>query len=45
MRLYEAEEHRYAGGESDRIEIPQPGVRGYYSHEFYAKLERKILIF
>jgi DNA-directed RNA polymerase subunit B len=39
MRLYEAEEHRYAGGESDHIEIPQPGVRGYYSHEFYSKLE------
>jgi len=39
FRLYEAEEHRYPGGTHDSIEIPQPGIKGYYAHEFYAKLD------
>jgi len=39
FRLYEAEEHRYPGGAQDSIEIPKPGIKGYYAHEFYAKLD------
>jgi len=39
FRLYEAEEHRYPGGTYDSIEVPKPGIKGYYAQEFYSKLE------
>ncbi|RLE54622.1 MAG: DNA-directed RNA polymerase subunit B [Thermoprotei archaeon] len=38
FRTYEAEERKYPGGEEDRIEIPEPTVRGYRSPEVYAHL-------
>jgi len=39
FRLYEAEEMRYPGGISDKIEIPQPNVKDYRVPESYSKLE------
>lgn len=38
-RLYEAEERRYPGGASDKIEIPEPTVKEYRPSAYYAKLE------
>lgn len=38
MRCYEAEERKYPGGQEDRIEIPEPTVRGYRASEVYSKL-------
>lgn len=39
FRLYTTEELRYAGGQEDRIEIPDPKVLGYRGREFYSKLD------
>lgn len=39
FRMYEAEEKRYPGGEEDRVEIPDPSVRGYRTSEAYRHLE------
>ncbi|MEM1620093.1 MAG: DNA-directed RNA polymerase subunit B [Fervidicoccaceae archaeon] len=39
FRLYVAEERKYPGGQEDRIEIPEPGVRGYRGLEYYRKLD------
>lgn len=38
-REYSTEELRYAGGQMDRIEIPEPSVRGYRGRENYALLD------
>uniref|UniRef100_A0A7J3ZKR5 DNA-directed RNA polymerase subunit beta n=1 Tax=Fervidicoccus fontis TaxID=683846 RepID=A0A7J3ZKR5_9CREN len=39
FRLYTAEERKYPGGQEDRIEIPEPGVRGFRGLELYKKLD------
>ncbi|MEM4682577.1 MAG: DNA-directed RNA polymerase subunit B [Ignisphaera sp.] len=39
FRLYATEELRYAGGQEDRIEIPDTKVLGYRGKEVYSKLE------
>ncbi len=38
-REYSAEELKYAGGQMDRIEIPDPGVRGYKGRDNYKLLD------
>jgi len=39
FRCYEGYEKRYPGGQMDRFEIPEKGVRGYRSDEAYKILE------
>ncbi len=39
FREYSTEELRYAGGQMDKIEIPEPSVRGYRGRENYALLD------
>lgn len=39
FRLYSTEELKYAGGQEDRIEIPDPKVLGYRGKEAYTKLD------
>lgn len=39
FREYSTEERKYLGGQEDRIEIPDPGVRGYKGRDNYALLE------
>ncbi|AAB99044.1 DNA-directed RNA polymerase, subunit B' (rpoB1) [Methanocaldococcus jannaschii DSM 2661] len=39
FRTYDACERRYPGGQMDRFEIPDKGVRGYRSEECYRYLE------
>nr|WP_152416278.1 DNA-directed RNA polymerase subunit B [Methanocaldococcus villosus] len=39
FRTYDACERRYPGGQMDRFEIPDKGVRGYRSEEDYKKLD------
>ena len=39
FRTYVAEERKYAGGEEDRIEIPDPKVLGYRGRDSYLKLD------
>ncbi len=39
FRLYSTEELKYAGGQEDRIEIPDPKVLGYRGKESYMKLD------
>lgn len=38
-RTYKAEERKYAGGQEDRITIPEKDVRGYRSEEIYSHLD------
>ncbi|NHJ02185.1 MAG: DNA-directed RNA polymerase subunit B [Candidatus Heimdallarchaeota archaeon] len=38
FRSYVAEEKKYLGGQEDRFEIPQKGVRGYRAKEVYRHL-------
>jgi len=38
-RIYEAECLQYLGGLRDRIEIPEPGIRGYRGEQYYRYLE------
>ena len=38
-RIYEAECLQYLGGLRDRIEIPEPGIRGYRGEQYYRFLE------
>ncbi len=44
FRLYSTEERKYAGGQEDRIEKPNPGVRGYKGLALYSKLNEDGLI-
>ncbi len=39
FRLYSTVEYKYPGGQEDRIEIPQPHVKGYRGPKAYEKLE------
>ena len=39
FREYTTEELRYAGGQMDKIEIPEPSVRGYRGRENYMTLD------
>ncbi|MEM2500085.1 MAG: DNA-directed RNA polymerase subunit B, partial [Sulfolobales archaeon] len=39
FREYITEELRYAGGQMDKIEIPEPSVRGYRGRENYSLLD------
>ncbi len=39
FRVYTTEERKYPGGQEDRIEIPEPGVRGYKGKDAYSKLD------
>ncbi|MGB9726135.1 MAG: DNA-directed RNA polymerase subunit B [Fervidicoccaceae archaeon] len=38
-RLYVTEEKKYPGGQEDKIEIPESGVKGYRGVEIYRKLD------
>ncbi len=39
FRSYEASERRYPGGQEDKFQIPEKGVRGYRSEESYRHLD------
>ncbi len=39
FRSYEASERKYPGGQEDRFEIPEKGVRGYRSESAYRHLD------
>ncbi|BCU67313.1 DNA-directed RNA polymerase subunit B [Sulfolobales archaeon HS-7] len=39
FRLYSTEELKYAGGQEDKIQAPEPGVSGYKGKEYYRNLE------
>ena len=39
FRSYEAVERRYPGGQEDKFEVPEKGVRGYRSEESYRHLD------
>ena len=43
-RVYEAETRTYSAGDRDRIERPDPNLRGYRGDEFYVHLEEDGLI-
>lgn len=44
FRSYEATERRYPGGQEDRFEIPEKGVRGYRSERDYRHLDEDGII-
>jgi len=44
-RTYEVEAKRYIGGESDRLGIPEPSVRGYRGEQYYRALDYDGLAF
>jgi DNA-directed RNA polymerase subunit B len=44
FRCYEVEEKRYPGGEVDRIEVPDPSVRGYRVADAYKLLDEDGII-
>ncbi len=44
FRLYTTEERKYPGGQEDRIEIPEAGVRGYKGRQAYEKLSEDGII-
>jgi DNA-directed RNA polymerase subunit B len=44
FRCYEVEEKRYPGGEVDRIEVPDPSVRGYRVADTYKLLDEDGII-
>ena len=39
FRSYEASERRYPGGQEDKFEVPEKGVKGYRSEESYRNLD------
>ncbi len=39
FRLYSAEEIKYPGGQEDKIEKPEEGLKGYKGKEYYALLD------
>ncbi len=39
FRLYTAEERKYPGGQEDKLEVPEPGVKGFRGLELYSKLD------
>ncbi len=39
FRSYEASERRYPGGQEDKFEVPEKGVKGYRSEESYKNLD------
>jgi len=39
FRLYSTEEKKYPGGQEDKIEVPESGVKGYRGIEIYRKLD------
>jgi DNA-directed RNA polymerase subunit B len=39
FRLYSAEEIKYPGGQEDKIQLPEPGVRGYKGSDYYKSLD------
>ena len=41
FRTYDAEERKYPGGEVDKFEIPERGVRGFKSAESYRLLSEE----
>ncbi|AWR97198.1 DNA-directed RNA polymerase subunit B [Acidianus sulfidivorans JP7] len=44
FRLYSAEEIKYAGGQEDKIELPEAGVRGYKGKEYYSNLDENGIV-
>lgn len=44
FRLYSAEEIKYAGGQEDKIQVPEAGVRGYKGKEYYANLDENGIV-
>ncbi len=39
FRLYTTEERKYPGGQEDRLEVPEAGVKGFRGLELYKKLD------
>lgn len=44
FRLYSAEEIKYPGGQEDKIQVSEPGVRGYKGKEYYRLLDEDGII-
>ncbi|MCI2415521.1 MAG: DNA-directed RNA polymerase subunit B [Candidatus Aramenus sp.] len=44
FRLYSAEEIKYPGGQEDKIEKPEEGLKGYKGKEYYALLDENGIV-